>query len=81
MVKSGLSEEQVQKSEIPRVSQYRLAAHLGMAFILYSGTLWTAFNLLLPAPKVCIISLSLKFHIVPLLFSHNANSPNHSRRK
>lgn len=38
MVKSGL-EESIMDSPgaIPRVSQYRLAAHLGMAFMLYLG--------------------------------------------
>ncbi|CAG8526076.1 10755_t:CDS:2 [Cetraspora pellucida] len=38
MVKSGLSEELMSTpSSVPRVSHYRLAAHLGSAFILYSG--------------------------------------------
>ena len=37
MVKSGLDEEMIRDtpSAIPRVSQYRLAAHLGLAFVLY----------------------------------------------
>ncbi|MBF0188532.1 MAG: COX15/CtaA family protein [Magnetococcales bacterium] len=39
MVKSGLVNE-------PHVSQYRLAAHLGLAFLLYIWILWTALNLL-----------------------------------
>nr|XP_054766215.1 cytochrome c oxidase assembly protein COX15 homolog [Lytechinus pictus] len=38
MVKSGL--EEPAKHDIPRVSQYRLAAHLGSAFVLYSLMLW-----------------------------------------
>ncbi|XP_071491615.1 heme A synthase COX15-like [Diadema antillarum] len=38
MVKSGL--EEPAKHDIPRVSQYRLAAHLGSAFLLYSLMLW-----------------------------------------
>lgn len=38
MVKSGLDEAKVmQLGGVPRVSQYRLAAHLGMAFLVYSG--------------------------------------------
>ncbi|XP_033633593.1 cytochrome c oxidase assembly protein COX15 homolog [Asterias rubens] len=38
MVKSGLKEPQ--PTDMPRVSQYRLAAHLGSAFALYSLMLW-----------------------------------------
>ena len=38
MVKSGLDEVKVKElGGVPRVSQYRLAAHLGMAFLVYSG--------------------------------------------
>jgi len=50
MVKSGLEEERFQgPTDIPRVSQYRLAAHLGSAFVLYSYALWCALdNLLAP---------------------------------
>jgi cytochrome c oxidase assembly protein subunit 15 len=40
MVKSGLI-------DIPRVSQYRLTAHLGLAVIIYAYILWIAFGLLL----------------------------------
>ena len=39
MVKSGLVDN-------PRVSQYRLAAHLGLAVIIYAYMLWVAFGLL-----------------------------------
>ncbi|GAA5984163.1 hypothetical protein JCM10908_006077 [Rhodotorula pacifica] len=40
MVKSGLDEKSVQElGGVPRVSQYRLAAHLGMAFLVYSACL------------------------------------------
>ncbi|XP_076460364.1 heme A synthase COX15-like [Babylonia areolata] len=46
MVKSGL-EEQPGPSDIPRVSQYRLAAHLGSAFVLYSLFLWQGLSHLL----------------------------------
>jgi len=41
MVKSGLVDD-------PRVSQYRLTAHLGMAFLIYGAMLWTALGLLAP---------------------------------
>ena len=37
MVKSGITTEAIQARDgVPRVSQYRLAAHLGMAFLVYS---------------------------------------------
>lgn len=41
MVKSGLV-------DVPRVSQYRLAAHLGLAVLIYGYMLWLAFGLLFP---------------------------------
>ncbi|KAM5532400.1 hypothetical protein V8D89_013632 [Ganoderma adspersum] len=42
MVKSGL-EDSIMESPgaVPRVSQYRLAAHLGTAFVLYAGMFYT----------------------------------------
>ena len=49
MVKSGL-EEKPKSTDIPRVSQYRLASHLGSAFLLYSGFLWSSLTHLLPDP-------------------------------
>jgi len=45
MVKSGL-EDKPESTDIPRVSQYRLASHLGTAFILYTGLLWNGLSLL-----------------------------------
>lgn len=51
MVKSGLDEEKISETEIPRVSQYRLAAHLTMAFLLYSGLFWCALCQFIPRPK------------------------------
>ena len=48
MVKSGLDKEGVSEGEIPRVSQYRLAAHLSTALLLYSSMLYNALGLLLP---------------------------------
>ena len=41
MVRSGLEE----KSDVPRVSQYRLAAHLSLALVLYSLMLYTGLGL------------------------------------
>lgn len=48
MVKSGLNKEGASQEEIPRVSQYRLAAHLSTALVLYSSMLYNALGLLLP---------------------------------
>jgi heme a synthase len=42
MVQSGLVDD-------PRVSQYRLTAHLGLAAAIYAAILWTALDLLRPA--------------------------------
>ncbi len=41
MVKSGLVDD-------PRVSQYRLAAHLGLAFVLFGLMFWTGLGMLQP---------------------------------
>lgn len=41
MVKSGLVDD-------PRVSQFRLTAHLGLAFVIFAAQLWTALDLLSP---------------------------------
>lgn len=51
MVKSGL-EEKPESYDVPRVSQYRLAAHLGSALLLYAASLWTGLTLLLPANRM-----------------------------
>ncbi|MBH1974866.1 MAG: COX15/CtaA family protein [Rhodocyclales bacterium] len=45
MVKSGLVDD-------PRVSSYRLAAHLGLAFLLFGGMFWTALGVLQPRHAV-----------------------------
>lgn len=47
MVKSGL-EDKPESMDIPRVSQYRLASHLGMAFTLYLTMFKTSLDILLP---------------------------------
>lgn len=51
MVKSGLKPEIVENKEPARVSQYRLAAHLGSAFALYLGLLNTGLHILAPHGK------------------------------
>ncbi|KAK7868339.1 hypothetical protein R5R35_013640 [Gryllus longicercus] len=52
MVKSGLEDRFHGESDVPRVSQYRLASHLGLAFVLYTLFLWSALDHLLPAQKL-----------------------------
>ncbi|VFQ81282.1 unnamed protein product [Cuscuta campestris] len=49
MVKSGL-EEPPSEYVIPRVSPYRLAAHLTSAFAIYSGLFWTGLSVVMPEP-------------------------------
>ena len=51
MVKSGLESKPSSPDGVPRVSQYRLAAHLGTAVFLYSSMLYTTLGLLLPIQK------------------------------
>ena len=36
--------------DVPRVSPYRLAAHLGSAFTIYAVLLWTTLSLAVPQP-------------------------------
>ncbi|KAI0079716.1 cytochrome oxidase assembly [Panus rudis PR-1116 ss-1] len=46
MVKSGLEDSLLHTpGAVPRVSQYRLAAHLGTAFVLYAGMFATGLNI------------------------------------
>ena len=47
MVKSGLVDD-------PRVSQYRLTAHLSIALAIYAAMLWTALGLLFPVARVAV---------------------------
>ncbi len=60
MVKSGLDPTSNSDSYIPRVSQYRLATHLSMAFILYTLFLWTGLsNVLTPYDVSCWVTVDL----------------------
>jgi len=52
MVKSGLEDRFIEPSDVPRVSQYRLAVHLGLALLLYTGFLYNALDHLIPAQKL-----------------------------
>ncbi len=51
MVASGLV-------DLPRVSPYRLAAHLGLAAVVFGGLFWTALDLLRPRPAPAPIPVS-----------------------
>jgi len=46
MVKSGLKDDLFAPGSHPRVSQYRLTAHLGTAFVCYLAMLWNALKIL-----------------------------------
>ncbi|AQZ12317.1 COX15 (YER141W) [Zygosaccharomyces parabailii] len=47
MVKSGLDQEDLKaRNSKPTVSPYRLATHLGTAFLLYMGMMWTGLEIL-----------------------------------
>jgi len=46
MVKSGLKDDLFAPGSHPRVSQYRLTAHLGTAFICYLAMLWNGLQIL-----------------------------------
>ncbi len=45
MVQSGLVDD-------PRVSQFRLTAHLGLAFVIFGAMLWTALSLAFPRASI-----------------------------
>merc|ERR1712211_178594 len=50
MVKSGLDHNNfLGPCDVPRVSQYRLAAHLSSAVVLYSFLFWSAKSVLTPS--------------------------------
>lgn len=46
MVKSGLKDDLFEQGKHPRVSQYRLAAHLGTAFVAYLAMVWNGLSIL-----------------------------------
>ena len=63
MVQSGLGDD-------PRVSQYRLAAHLGLAMLIYAAMLWIALDLLVPrAASTPKRSRRFAFALVALIFA------------
>ncbi|XP_049776248.1 cytochrome c oxidase assembly protein COX15 homolog [Schistocerca cancellata] len=56
MVQSGLEDRFHGESDVPRVSQYRLASHLSVAFVLYTLFLWSALDILLPAQAATLVN-------------------------
>ncbi|XP_076317305.1 heme A synthase COX15 isoform X2 [Tachypleus tridentatus] len=63
MVKSGL-EEKEGPDAVPRVSHYRLAAHLGTAFVFYSLLLWSGLSHLLPPQITQVTAQVRKFRMM-----------------
>lgn len=58
MVKSGLEDRFDGPNDVPRVSQYRLAAHLSTALVLYTLMFWSALDHLIPAETIHYASKS-----------------------
>jgi len=59
MVKSGLDHKNFEgPNDVPRVSQYRLAAHLSSAVVLYSFMLWNSMSVLKPAKQLVFENLT-----------------------
>lgn len=58
MVQSGLIDD-------PRVSQYRLAAHLGLAFLIFGLMLWTALDILQPRHRKAAASSEISLSHSP----------------
>ena len=69
MVKSGLEKEKFTDDNVPRVSQYRLAAHLGTAVLLYSSMLYTALGILLPPTPQHVRGTKIQCHLLFLALS------------
>lgn len=69
MVKSGLEKKPL-PDNVPRVSQYRLAAHLGTAVLLYSSMLYTVLGLLVPLQQhVRLIAIHCKLYFIVVSWS------------
>ena len=66
MVKSGL-EGQEDKTAVPRVSQYRLSAHLASAMVLYVLFLWSGLNHLIKPHQVCRLPVFGTFRCMGIL--------------
>src|SRR5215467_9814430 len=60
MVQSGLIDD-------PRVSHFRLTAHLGLAFVIFGAMFWTALSLLDPAPASDTDATSLRRYAYALV--------------
>lgn len=58
MVKSGLNDQSRANTNEPRVSQYRLAAHLGLAFAVFSGLFYQSLTHLLKENPVSTTKFS-----------------------
>lgn len=67
MVKSGLKDDLFAPGSHPRVSQYRLTAHLGAAFCVYTAMLWSGLSILrdrafLSNPIASLANLTARAH-------------------
>ena len=83
MVKSGLGEDRRNDAHEIRVSPYRLAAHLGMAFTTYSALVWTGLGILqIPNDVANGVNgnFGSKSKIVELAQSMSKEATKHARR-
>ncbi len=64
MVRSGLQEPE-SPHHVPRVSPYRLAAHLTSAFAIYAVMVWTTLSIALPEPLSVAIQKMQKMQKMP----------------
>ncbi len=69
MVKSGLEMDPNQKKEI-RVSPYRLATHLCMAFTTFAVSMWTACDILNPKSKALEVAQSMSKEVLQVAKKH-----------
>ena len=71
MVKSGMDRDVLnsQESNHPRVSQYRLAMHLGSAFIIYASMFILAMNLRKTPSIVGTSAIPKRFHTMSIFFA------------
>ena len=67
MVKSGLKHND-DVNAVPRVSQYRLAAHLSSALVLYSLFLWSSFTHLFEPKQVRVLKVNGSRRDVALIY-------------
>jgi heme A synthase len=83
MVKSGLDPKNNSRAEYASVSQYRLAAHLSSAMVLYTLFLWTGLSHVLTPVNVgwrCAVCALIVFSTIHYTASVNCALPRTRQR-